>query len=57
MDDALVARARAEGVDVEYHRIEGGGHGYVGSHFFSERVAGTPTPFDRFLAFARRELR
>jgi acetyl esterase/lipase len=57
MDDALAARARAEGVDVEYHRIEGGGHGYTGAHFFTEPVAGSRTPFDRFLAFARRELR
>jgi len=47
----------ADRVDVECHRIEGGGHGYVGSRFFTERVAGTRTPFDRFLAFARRQLR
>ena len=57
MDDALAARARAEGVDVEYHRIGGGGHGYTGARFFTEPVAGSRTPFDRFLAFARYELR
>ena len=57
LDDDLVARARAVQIPVEYHRIPGGGHGYHGSRFFTEKVAGDQTPFDRLLAFAADHLR
>src|SRR5262245_22368521 len=57
LSDELVARARAVGLDVEYHRIRGAGHGYVTSRFFTEPVEGTQTPFDRLLAFADAALR
>jgi acetyl esterase/lipase len=57
LDDALVARAEAEGVRVEYQRIPGGGHGYHGSGFFTVPARPAGTPFTRFLAFARSALR
>ena len=53
--DALVARATAVGVPVEYHRIPGGEHGYALSRFFTEPVHGG-TPFERLLAFAAQQL-
>jgi hypothetical protein len=56
LDDQLV-RARAQHVRVEYHRISGGLHGYDGSRFFTQKVAGSQTPFDRLLRFATTELR
>ena len=57
LDDALVARAKDQGVRNEYHRIAGGAHGYPGSKFFTQKVVGDQTSFDRFLAFAQRALR
>lgn len=57
LGDALVARARAVGVPAEYHRVEGGGHGYAGSGFFTREVAPGRTAFDRLRAFAERALR
>jgi acetyl esterase/lipase len=52
LDDELVARAVEQGVPNEYHRIPGGGHGYLRSEFFTRPVEGRQTPFDRLLAFA-----
>jgi acetyl esterase/lipase len=52
LDDELVARARAQHVRHEYHRVPGGGHGYGGTGFFTRRVAGRRTAFDRLLRFA-----
>jgi acetyl esterase/lipase len=52
LDDQLVARAKAEHVAVEYYRVPGGGHGYDESQFFTRKVAGTQTAFDRLIAFA-----
>jgi acetyl esterase/lipase len=58
LDDALVARARAQRIRTEYHRIAGGGHGYANVKFFTAAgVAGGSTPFDRLLRFARVTLR
>ncbi len=57
LGDALVARARAEDVPVDYHRIAGGGHGYVASGFSTAAVDGDQTPFDRLIAFASESLR
>jgi fermentation-respiration switch protein FrsA (DUF1100 family) len=56
LDDQLVARARAQRVPNEYHRIAGGRHGYDGSGFFTRRAVGSQTPFDRLLRFAERAL-
>jgi predicted esterase len=57
LDDQLVARARRQHVRNEYHRIQGGVHGYDGSGFFTREVVGSQTPFDRLLRFAKTELR
>jgi acetyl esterase/lipase len=57
LDDQLVARARRQRVPNEYHRIAGGGHGYVDSGFFTSEVVGEQTPFDRLLRFAGAALR
>jgi acetyl esterase/lipase len=57
LDDALVARARAVGVRAEYHRIDGAGHGFGGTGFFTRDVASGRTPYERLLTFARRALR
>jgi predicted esterase len=57
LDDQLVARARRQHVRNEYHRIQGGVHGYDGSGFFTREVVGSQTPFDRLLRFANTELR
>jgi acetyl esterase/lipase len=57
LDDALVARARAIGVRVEYHRIDGAGHGFGGTGFFTRDVASGHTPYERLLTFAQRALR
>jgi acetyl esterase/lipase len=57
LDDDLVARADALQIPTEYHRIPGGQHGYQGSRFFTEKVEGDQTPFDRLLAFAADHLR
>ncbi|MGZ4276579.1 MAG: alpha/beta hydrolase [Solirubrobacteraceae bacterium] len=56
LDDQLVARARAQHVRTEYHRIPGGLHGFNGSQFFTRRVVGAQTPFDRLILFARSAL-
>jgi acetyl esterase/lipase len=56
LDDQLVARAKAQRVRREYHRIKGGEHGYVPSGFFTAKVAGRRTPFDRLLRFAKSAL-
>jgi acetyl esterase/lipase len=55
--DDLVARARAQRVRREYHRLRGGGHGFAGAQFFTRRVAGGGTSLDRLLRFARSALR
>ena len=52
LSDSLFARARAQRVRAEYHRIEGGTHGYAGAKFFSEKVARDQTSLDRLLRFA-----
>jgi acetyl esterase/lipase len=57
LDDELVARARAKHVRTEYHRIPGGTHGYPGTKFFTYRVVGKQTSFDRLLEFAKASLR
>jgi acetyl esterase/lipase len=57
LSDELVARARHVGLDVDYHRIAGAGHGYSTSRFFTQPVEGTQTSFDRLLAFAEAALR
>ncbi|HEX5365683.1 MAG TPA: alpha/beta hydrolase [Acidimicrobiales bacterium] len=56
MSDRLVARARAEGVPHEYHRLAGGGHGYPASGLFTTPVGGGSTSYDRLLAFVLRAL-
>ena len=56
LEDELVARANALGIATEYHRIPSGGHGYSGTRFFTEKVDGDQTPYDRLLAFARDHL-
>ena len=56
LSDQLAARAEAEGVPVEYHRIPGGGHGYEGSDFFEYDTGGGQTPFDRLLTSAEAAL-
>jgi acetyl esterase/lipase len=52
LDDWLVAEARREGVPVEYLRVEGAGHGFRATGFFTREVSAGPTAFDRMLAFA-----
>jgi dipeptidyl aminopeptidase/acylaminoacyl peptidase len=47
-----VAEARREGVPVEYLRVEGAGHGFRATGFFTREVSAGPTAFDRMLAFA-----
>jgi acetyl esterase/lipase len=56
LDDQLVARARRQQVRNEYHRIQGGGHGYDATGFFTRTVVGAQTPFDRLLGFAKTAL-
>lgn len=56
LDDQLVARARRQHVRNEYHRIQGGVHGYDGSGFFTREGIGSQTPFDRLLRFANTAL-
>ena len=56
LDDRLVARAQAVGVPVEYHRVEGAGHGFAATGFFTREVRPGQTAFDRLLRFARRAL-
>jgi acetyl esterase/lipase len=50
--DLLVARADAEGLRTEYHRIVGGDHGFDQAQFFTATVAGGSTPLDRLVEFA-----
>jgi acetyl esterase/lipase len=57
LDDQLVDRAEEQGVRNEYHRIAGASHGFAGSQFFTARVVGNQTPFDRLIVFARSALR
>ena len=57
LDDQLVARARRQHVPVEYQRIPGGTHGFAGTQFFTRKVAGGETSFERLLAFAVKRLR
>ena len=52
LSDWLVARATAVGVPVEYHRVEGAGHGSRKTEFFTREVAPGQTAFDRMLDFA-----
>jgi len=49
MSDDLVSRAAAAGVRTEYHRIEGGTHGFAGVDFFAE-------PFRQLIEFARAQV-
>jgi dienelactone hydrolase len=56
LDDQLIARARRQDVRNEYHRIQGGAHGYDGSGFFTREVVGSQAPFDRLLRFANKAL-
>jgi acetyl esterase/lipase len=56
LDDWLTARAADVGVPVEYHRIEGGQHGFGGTGFFTHEVAPGETSFDRMLDFAQTAL-
>jgi acetyl esterase/lipase len=56
LDDQLIARAKAEDVPSEYHRIPGGGHGYGDSRFFTYEASGGRTPYERLLAFVADEL-
>lgn len=53
LDDDLVARAKAVGVKNEYHRVPGGGHGFGGTKFFTRKVTGGQTAFQRLLRFSR----
>ena len=53
LDDDLTARAKAVGVKVEYHRVPGGTHGFGGTQFFTGKVTGGKTAFQRLLAFSR----
>jgi acetyl esterase/lipase len=55
LDDQLVARARAEGVPVEYFRVPGG-HGAAAVGFFTREVLPGQTAFDRMVRFAGRRL-
>lgn len=57
LDDRLVARARAVGVPVEYHRIAGAGHGAAATGFFTREVRPGQTAFERMLDFAQKRLR
>ncbi|MCU1378381.1 MAG: hypothetical protein JWN29_1364 [Acidimicrobiales bacterium] len=54
--DELVARAEAEGVATEYHRLPGAGHGFYPSGFLLTPVDGGGTSFDRLLDFAEAQL-
>ena len=56
LDEQIVARARAVGVPVEYHRVEGGGHGADAVGFFTRDLLPGQTAFDRLLRFADRRL-
>jgi dipeptidyl aminopeptidase/acylaminoacyl peptidase len=53
MDDQLVDRATAVGVQAEYRRIPGAGHGYDESEFFSADVVSGRTAFQRLMSFAK----
>jgi acetyl esterase/lipase len=53
LDDQLVDRATAVGVQAEYHRIPGGGHGYDASEFFEAEVISGRTSFQRLMSFAK----
>jgi hypothetical protein len=55
-EDALQARARAQGVRAVYHRVPGGGHGYGGSGLFTYDSGRGLTPYDRFLTFVKQTL-
>jgi dienelactone hydrolase len=57
LSDRLIARAVAQRVPNEYHRIPRGGHGYEAVGFFTSLVSGEDTAFDRLLDFARSRLR
>jgi acetyl esterase/lipase len=56
LDDRLVARAQEVGVPVEYHRIEGAGHGAQATGFFTREVVPGQTAFERMLDFAETAL-
>ena len=56
LDDWLVEQATAVGVPVEYHRVEGAGHGFIATDFFSREFAPGQTAFDRMLDFAEAAL-
>jgi fermentation-respiration switch protein FrsA (DUF1100 family) len=57
LDDQLVARAQQEGVRNVYYRVPGGTHGFTGAQFFSRKVSGNQTAYDRLLLFAQQLLR
>lgn len=56
LSDAMRARAVEKRVPVEYHRLDGRGHGWPGSGIFTERTPGGQTVFDRMIAYAARRL-
>ena len=56
LDDDLTARAKAVGVKVEYHRVPGGKHGFGGTQFFTRKVTGGKTAYQRLLSFSRASL-
>jgi acetyl esterase/lipase len=56
LSDQLAARAEADGIPVEYHRLPGGGHGYQASGFSTVPVDGDQTAFDRLLDSAEAAL-
>jgi acetyl esterase/lipase len=56
LSDQLAARAEAEGVPVEYHRLPGAEHGHQASGFFTAPVDGDRTAFELLLASAENAL-
>lgn len=57
LSDEMDARARKEGVPVEYHRIAGGGHGWNGSGLFKRPTVEGQVIFERMLDYAATRLR
>jgi acetyl esterase/lipase len=55
-EDALQARARAQGVRAVYDRVPGGAHGYGGTQFFTRDTGRGLTAYERLLAFAEQHL-
>jgi acetyl esterase/lipase len=55
-EDALQARARAQGVPAVYYRVAGGVHGYGGTQFFTRDTGHGLTAYERLLTFAKQRL-